>query len=1286
MSILNHFSDDKPNKQHSVSHKETQKFKLETKESDKRTIRVFISSTFRDMKEERDALMTHCWPELRRFCRERQVELVEVDLRWGIAEEQSTRKETLKLCLDEIRACRPFFIGLLGERYGWIPEEDAFTADLKEEQPWLKNINGKSVTELEILHGVLNNPEMAGRAFFYFRDPKYIETIPKEKKADFLSETHAGAEKQAELKALIRKTCTEKNIPLKETYNDPHSLAVFVLEQLKDAINPHFPIEEIPDMLIREAREHEIFAESRRRTYIGRPEYFNALNKHCSEDEKPLILLGDSGSGKSALLANWIDLWRKAQPSDFIFQHYIGGTPDSAVHWNLMKRLMADIKRWSDDPDEIPISNDDIIRDFPFWLSKARLNAENKGVRFIIVMDALNQLEDKDRGRLLGWLPIHHFTGAIRLIVSTLPGDTFEVLKKRALPTLRIQPLKTDERRRLIVEYLARFSKTLDIMRLDRISAEPAAANPLYLKILLDELRVTGTHERLDERLDEYLAAKDIPALLGKVLVRYQHDYEHDRKGLVSEALGLIWAARRGLTEVELLQLLKPRFLSQLPLATWAPLRYALEEGLLDRGGILNFGHNFIRTAVETAFLPDLNKKDDFRIQLADYFENLTPDARNCDELPWLLRKTESLERLRKCLLNIDCFLEICNQNQDELRSYWVYLKEEKTMGKPYLDSFYTWLENKETNDIQTSDAANQLGLFLYDAALYTEAEPLYQFALHTDENIFGKEHPNVAVSLHNLAQLFLTTEHFNDAELLMLRVLKIDEDNFGSDHPNVASSLNSLSLLYEATNRKNESELLMRRVLKIDEGNLGKNHPTVANRLNNLAMLLKDSDRMKEAEHLMRRALQIDEDCYGKTHSTVARDLNNLSILLQTSRKKEAELLIRRALEINEMNFGEDHPNVARDLNNLSTLLYDTNRFIETEPLLRRALKINELSFGMNHTSVASCLNNLSQLLRSSNRVAEAIPLMERSLGIIEVNLEKDHPKVAEHLNNLTTMLYNVGRMSEAEPLMRRALKIDEQNYGKDHVKVINSLFNLAKLLQAVNNMNEALPLSLRIVEIVITDTRISGHKNPHLEAAVNNYAGLLKKMGFTMDKIFAQVQQIAPEYFNQTQNELQNEKNKSPQQIRNLALELYKNGNYEEAKKELDILLTLGFEVLSTHIHLTRVSILLNQMENADEHLEMAWQKRTEAPNYVVPRMIWFKLALAVIYNSTTDKLLGMLKMVLQNDDAFMEWTMNPVLEHIKPQISEHQHALLSALVDAMSNKTNLEKLNDFDEWRVA
>ena len=49
-----------------------------------RKVCVFLSSTFRDFAEERDLLVRKIFPELRRKCRARQAELVDVDLRWGI--------------------------------------------------------------------------------------------------------------------------------------------------------------------------------------------------------------------------------------------------------------------------------------------------------------------------------------------------------------------------------------------------------------------------------------------------------------------------------------------------------------------------------------------------------------------------------------------------------------------------------------------------------------------------------------------------------------------------------------------------------------------------------------------------------------------------------------------------------------------------------------------------------------------------------------------------------------------------------------------------------------------------------------------------------------------------------------------------------------------------------------------------------------------------------------------------------------------------------------------------
>lgn len=59
--------------------------------SNNRQIRVFISSTFRDMMRERDLLVKEVFPELRRKCAKRFVTFTEVDLRWGITGKAGAR-------------------------------------------------------------------------------------------------------------------------------------------------------------------------------------------------------------------------------------------------------------------------------------------------------------------------------------------------------------------------------------------------------------------------------------------------------------------------------------------------------------------------------------------------------------------------------------------------------------------------------------------------------------------------------------------------------------------------------------------------------------------------------------------------------------------------------------------------------------------------------------------------------------------------------------------------------------------------------------------------------------------------------------------------------------------------------------------------------------------------------------------------------------------------------------------------------------------------------------------
>jgi tetratricopeptide (TPR) repeat protein len=629
-----------------------------------RQIRVFISSTFRDMQAERDYLVKFIFPQLRKLCESRGVTWGEVDLRWGVTDEQAYEGKVLPICLEEIKRCRPYFIGLLGERYGWIP--DAIPADVIEREPWLKeHLHGKkSVTELEILHGVLREEKMHGHAFFYFRDPAFINTVQPDKRLDFVTEDAARAEKLRLLKEKIRHAQVEQVCVLRENYPTPEALGELILTDLTKVINETWPEGSQPAPLDREAMDHEAYAKSRERVYIGRQEYFDRLDTHAAaNDTQPLVILGESGSGKSALLANWVARYQQVHPDALVIQHYIGATPRSADWATMLRRLMGEFKRSRGIQQDIPDQPDALRSAFPNWLYMAAA----KG-RIVLVFDALNQLEDRDGAPDLVWLP-PVLPENVRLIVSTLPGRPLDEIQKRHWPTLKVELLSADERRRIIAEYLAQHAKSLSAARVDRIAAALPSANPLYLRVLLDELRLVRTYEELEDRIGDYLKAKSPYALYEKVITRWEQDYGAD-SDLVGDTLSLLWAARRGLTETELLQALGKDG-EPLPRAKWSPLSLAMSDALISRGGLLTFAHDFLRTAVEYAYLSTEQDQQRAHLRLADYFERQLAGPRRTEELPWQLAEAKEWQRLHDLLADRAFVRAAWVQDSFDVRIWW---------------------------------------------------------------------------------------------------------------------------------------------------------------------------------------------------------------------------------------------------------------------------------------------------------------------------------------------------------------------------------------------------------------------------------------------------------------------------------------------------------------------------------------------------------------------------------------------------------------------------------------
>lgn len=1050
--------------------------------ADDRVVRVFVSSTFKDMVEDRNELMTQVWPALREFCKSRSVEFVEVDLRWGITEAQSQRNETLRFILAEIRRCRTCFVGLLGERYGWTPGPDSLTHDLLQEEPWLNDLHDRSVTEIEMLHGVLRERRMSQLAFFYFRDPQYLGRIPPGRNpADFISENPEDKVRLDQLKQAIRQASLKKNCSLRENYKDPRELARFVLADLMAAIEEQCPAERVPDPIDRAVSDQESFAETRRRTYICRHDYYDTLDRHASCDGSPLAVVGDAGSGKTALLANWAEHWRTEHPGDYVFQHYTGSSPGSADRWYLIRRLIAEIKRWTDDADDLPTSHDDLLRDLPLWIAKARSRADKNNVRFIVTLDAIDQLERDDQVGEIGWLPSQPFTGAVRLIVSTRPGTTLDAIVARSWQTMIVEPLAEDERRRLIENYLGRFGKKLDPSGLHRLASAPAAANPLYLRTVLDELRVSGTYECLNELLNDYLSAPDIPALLQKMLVRCRRDYERDRSGLVEEALGLIWAARRGLTEDELLRLLKAENETRLATAIWNPLRFGLEQSLVDQGGILNFAHDYFRKAVEAVFIQSKEARDRLRLRLADFFEVEPLARRSCDELPWLLRQADKRDRLRLSLLDIPRFSVLFQSNAQELLSYWVWLGEERAIGEMYLASLEKWRRSGgPCVDNKCIELQEELGAFLRHADLYAPAVALLKQVVDERMRDPGIRHPSTLRSLNLLTDALKSKGDYAQALELCGISARSFEETLGGEDPEALRFLN------------NYGELLA--MAKID---------------------------LVKAESCFRTALEARKRLLGPEHRDTLVCLQNLAATRgYQGSYAEAESLLRTVFDVRTRVLGRDHPETLDAADNLAYVLRRAGKIEEAERLSTLAMEGMERVLGFENPCALKCVHNHAAFLRSCGRHEAAAALYRRASVGFASALGPEHESTLLAEKNLAMVLHFLGNFDEAQELLLNRWSACKNKFGPDEpitldcgndvVRLYEQMADDAVLLSCEGNYADSERLLRFALQGVLKVSQINACLHPSLNAIAKHYADCLKNIGNGPDEVLRRLNEV--------------------------------------------------------------------------------------------------------------------------------------------------------------------------------
>lgn len=1003
-------------------------------------LRVFISSTFLDLQAEREHLVKTIFPEIRALCRERGIVFTEVDLRWGLTDQDQALGRIIGTCLDEIDRCRPYFIGIIGSRYGHIPSLAEYYKDpgLLARYPWLEDaaMDEASVIDLEFRHGVLNTrgeglEAVRAGASFYVRRPSG---------EDRASETWGTEEDRVRLLDLEERV-RATGFPIEE-FDDPASLGRMIRGWLLEIIERDFASAQPPSLLQQARMVHEAFAASRREAYIPNITYLKRLTEHVAGDGPPLVVYAESGSGKSALLAHWTAEYRRRHPDAFVIEHYIGVGAGPTDHLDVMRHVMMEIGERYVLQKELPTTSESIEEKFPFWL------AEVQKERLMLVIDGVNQLQGI--ALALNWLP-KHIPPMVRLVISSTVSQTLAVVRERGWQQMGVQPLNEQEREAMIVRFLAGYRKALSADLVQQVARDPKCAQPLFLRTMLEELRLFGRHEELNLVVERLLGTTGPEDLFQFVLERLEGSYSEKS---TRDVLSLIWASRQGLLEEEVSEIAG---ISRLDLSA---MLGSLEYHLVRSEGCLGFFHEYLRRAVAIRYMSDEGRRKRAHLDIARYFEGRPMNGRTAVELPWQLREAGETERLAQAISRLDLLDHYLDRRGlFELLGYWLRCGGVEAMAA----SYNARLEAEKESD----DIPRRVRNLLRVCALYRvsgisrQGQPIGYEALAICESEFGAEDPRTAMALDELASLLQETIDYSEVESLYRRALAIREAAFGAEHAEVAKSLYNLAGAMREAGRYAEGEEIARRSLAIREAVLGTEHPRTLQSLERVGMLLTDQGLYAEADVVNRKVLNAYEAMVGPEHPELLPRLTHRAITsAYLGNNGESEALYRRTLAICRTSMGAEHPETANTMNNLATLLMRTGGYAEAESLLRGSLAIREKVLGADHVATSRSAANLATLLAKAGNYTESEALHRRALEIQKAMLGEEHPTTIWSMNNLAGLLADVGRFVEAQEVLQQVVEVQTNSLGIEHPYTIASLGNLATVMSENGNHAEAEPM----------------------------------------------------------------------------------------------------------------------------------------------------------------------------------------------------------------------------------
>jgi tetratricopeptide (TPR) repeat protein len=279
--------------------------------------------------------------------------------------------------------------------------------------------------------------------------------------------------------------------------------------------------------------------------------------------------------------------------------------------------------------------------------------------------------------------------------------------------------------------------------------------------------------------------------------------------------------------------------------------------------------------------------------------------------------------------------------------------------------------------------------------------------------------------------------------------------------------------------------------------------------------------------------------------------------------------------------------------------------------------------------------------------------------LDLWELGIEQ-HEETVEALVQLVVarpeLISTITDAASAEVHLRAAFQ--PQLAGRNPTQVCQSTLALAGLLELTGRASEAEAVFIKALHFLKTVRGLDAAETLRAARALDE---LLVKQG----KAATTAQSLRAAAL------LARSDADSLHTSRDTAFEAFQSGRYAEAEAVYRHMLRHNFELANTHCHMTRLLLAVGREPEAIEHARLAWENRDSTSQYIVARILYLKALLAVLGGTDASPILTHLKQTMHNPDATLEWLVDPVLERLRPRLTEITFAFFKELSDALRGR---------------